>query len=171
MFLPQRSMMPESFRHDPLFPILHTSYRSFASLLVVVMLISVVSGSQSKYNTIEETIDCFECKSNLHNNCRDPFNGTSNIFPLAPCKGCCVKIVRNYNTKQETVWRTCTEKLEISNSLVHRDVCMAESNGQGHLCICSEDKCNSSPPHRAAFSAFSLLYFFFLFRLLCNEIR
>ncbi|OQV21864.1 putative Protein quiver [Hypsibius exemplaris] len=130
--------------------------------MMVAPFLSGAGASHSKFSTYAETIGCYECKSTSHKSCRDPFNGTANVFPLEPCKGCCVKIVRHYNTEKESIWRTCTEKLEISNSLVHRDVCMDESNGQGHLCICSEDKCNAAasfprPGFESASSPSSLL--------------
>ncbi|XP_055344645.1 protein quiver-like isoform X2 [Paramacrobiotus metropolitanus] len=100
----------------------------------------------SSQSHCRETIGCYECKSTADRDCRDPFNSSLGLFPLEPCKGCCIKIIQHRSTEQESIWRTCTAKLDISHSLVHSDVCMDESNGRGQLCICSTDRCNTASP-------------------------
>ncbi|RWS00244.1 protein quiver-like protein, partial [Dinothrombium tinctorium] len=75
---------------------------------------------------------CFECISTITPECNDPFNQSireNQLLPLSDCEGCCVKIVRYRNTKNQYIRRTCTSNLQINLFMVDH-VCIEESNGQ-----------------------------------------
>uniref|UniRef100_A0A6P6YBK2 UPAR/Ly6 domain-containing protein qvr n=1 Tax=Dermatophagoides pteronyssinus TaxID=6956 RepID=A0A6P6YBK2_DERPT len=87
---------------------------------------------------------CYECESINDPYCSDPFNVSFDMSLMRMCEGCCVKIVVEKNTPQKNIWRTCTSRLQINLFMVDH-VCMEESGGQGHMCFCESDGCNSSP--------------------------
>ncbi|XP_064644093.1 UPAR/Ly6 domain-containing protein qvr-like isoform X2 [Lineus longissimus] len=94
----------------------------------------------------EGEIECYFCEGDAKNStCAN--NGTD--FDLHPdvrvgmCKkGMCVKWARR---KNGTMWleRTCTYAMENFHLIVSDD-CRKEKYGNGFICMCGRDKCNSS---------------------------
>jgi len=145
----------------------------FLHLFLMVSIVSAVSGEEECLSPTQ--IWCYECESKMDPRCADPFNNTAhpNDLPaLRQCQGCCVKIVMNKNTPYHSVRRTCTSKIQINLFMVDH-VCMDESDGQGHMCFCESDACNSSPkvyhvtqPGQGIISLVSLIFSSLVLRFL-----
>lgn len=90
----------------------------------------------------DEVLHCYACNSVEDYRCSSAFNFTD-LPPIEPCKGWCVKIVEDIDTEFEKVVRTCTDRMHIDPFMVG-GVCMEEGGGHGSLCFCKKNRCNKS---------------------------
>ncbi|CAM1321455.1 Uncharacterised protein g7795 [Pycnogonum litorale] len=91
-----------------------------------------------------DPIMCYNCDSANDRRCRDPFNySLQEQIRSISCKGCCVKLVRRYNTPYERIRRLCTRQLDLNLFMIDH-VCMNEHDKTGHMCMCESDFCNRS---------------------------
>ncbi|UXI18508.1 mothers against decapentaplegic-like 6 [Sarcoptes scabiei] len=112
---------------------------SIILLFTMMLSFSILSSSSFVQGS---KVWCYECESINDPYCSDPFNITFDYSLMKMCEGFCVKMVLEKNSPKKNIWRTCTSRLQINLFMVDH-VCMDESGGQGHMCFCESDGCNS----------------------------
>lgn len=113
----------------------------------ILALLLILSCCVAVYGQDDLTVPirCYMCISRLDKNdtCNDPVDSrTNNFLKDEEChKGVCVKWTRYINGKLY-LERTCSAKMDMNIMLID-GVCRTESFGNGYLCMCGRNLCNS----------------------------
>ncbi|KAL5010265.1 hypothetical protein ScPMuIL_012570 [Solemya velum] len=112
-------------------------------LIFLAIFLQVRSGrAQDDYSV---PIKCYFCYGKAVNStCADPMNVKTNThLVIHECPhGVCVKWTR-YKNHELYIQRTCTAEMDIKLMMID-GVCRTESRGNGELCMCGKNLCNSA---------------------------
>ncbi|ELU16097.1 hypothetical protein CAPTEDRAFT_214596 [Capitella teleta] len=102
------------------------------------MILSVIGQEFS------DPIECYLCKDKAYNTtCGEPTTEEElEEMDKVHCKkGACIKWTF-YKNHELMMLRTCSEKIRIN--LLFDNVCHTERNGNGYLCLCPHNMCNTA---------------------------
>ena len=112
------------------------------STTLIVHLIEDVNA----WSDFSKPISCYQCYDKAENTtCSHPPTvefGEASPLPTVQCqRGACVKWAF-YKQHKLMIQRTCSEKIDIRILLA--EACMYEKRGNGYLCMCAGDNCNTA---------------------------
>uniref|UniRef100_A0A1I8HE29 Protein quiver n=1 Tax=Macrostomum lignano TaxID=282301 RepID=A0A1I8HE29_9PLAT len=109
-------------------------------LLLLGSLIPLGTGDEADFS---DHITCYECEGQLGNStCSTPGVDIDKVLNQVSCvRGGCLKWAYYKNSQLQLV-RTCS--LRVNMSIYLHSACRQERRGNGFICICPNDLCNSA---------------------------